>query len=366
MKAKIVIYSDRWTIGGVESLILNIFQFIDHSFFDISIVVGQKETTSFDNLIDSLHIPFFVLSNNVVSNPILRDLKVLFNLKKTIIKLNPDIVHINVCNSIGFSYAKIIKKYTSAKTIVHSHNSYIANDIFKLKLLFHKINRHHSKYSDFNIACSTLAGNFLFLKSYTILNNGINYKKFEFCKEHRDEIRKKYDLQNKKVILFVGRLSKQKNHLFFLKAFKVILQTDKNYFLLIIGCGELQNKIKKTVLKYNLEKNIKILPPQKEIYKFYSASDLFVMPSICEGLPISGVEAQANGLPSLFSSEISKEIIIGKNSHFLSIKLPKIWSKYILEMNLERSNNYEYIKNKGFLIEDSIKKLQNIYFSLLK
>ena len=104
-KTKIVIYCDQWSVGGVETIILNILQYINYSLFDITILVSQKITNYFDDLIKSLNINFVVLKKDITLNPIIRDLKVLCLLKKKIVELNPDIVHINVCNSIGFSYA---------------------------------------------------------------------------------------------------------------------------------------------------------------------------------------------------------------------------------------------------------------------
>ena len=119
-------------------------------------------------------------------------------------------------------------------------------------------------------------------------------------------------------------------------------------------------------MKNNLNTHTTILPPQKNIFKFYSAADLFVLPSIFEGFPVAGVEAQANGLPSLFSNKLCKDIIIRDNSKLLSIKSTKLWVNQILNTPLIRNDNYEKMKNRCFSIEDYVKNIEKIYLSLSK
>ena len=154
--------------------------------------------------------------------------------------------------------------------------------------------------------------------------------------------------------------------MFFLKSFKKLIKKDSNFHLIIIGSGEKEKQIKKAVLKNNLNTHTTILPPQKNIFKFYSAADLFVLPSIFEGFPVAGVEAQANGLPSLFSNKLCKDIIIRDNSKLLSIKSTKLWVNQILNTPLIRNDNYEKMKNRCFSIEDYVKNIEKIYLSLSK
>ena len=175
---KIVIYNDRWCSGGVESMIINLLLNGDFSKFDIYLLVGVKETNIYDEMLNKLNIHFITILPTTY-NPIVRDLKILKKLKNYIKEIKPDIVHINTCNTIGFKYSKIIKKHSKAKIIVHSHNTKIEKDKFKIKYLLHMLMKHYEKFIDYRLACSKAAGMFLFSKPFEVLKNGVDLDRFK-------------------------------------------------------------------------------------------------------------------------------------------------------------------------------------------
>ncbi len=362
---RVIIFNDRWTSGGVESLIINLLSHFDMKDFSFKILVGQKETNIYDDILNNLSIEFESLNDSVISNPIKRDLHTIKALKR-IKKIDADIVHINVCNSIGFTYAKIFRQKANIKTIVHSHNTRIENDIFGIKNFYHFLNKKNEKYSSLNIACSAIAGDFLFNKEYIVLNNGVDYNRFSFKDSNRKFIRKELKVESKIVLLNIGRLSKQKNQFFLIDVLKELFEKNNKYHLLLIGDGHCRDKLIKYAQKHNVSKSITFLSPQSKIEKYYSAADIFLLPSLHEGLPVSGIEAQANGLPSIFSNTISNEVLLCDNSVQLPIKDPRVWSEYILNHSFERVTSYDCFKEKKYLIENSSKELRNIYLSILK
>lgn len=358
---KIIIYNDRWCSGGVESMIINILSNGDFSEFDIYLLVGVKETNIYDSALSKLNIHFISILEKTY-NPILRDLKILRRLKKYLSQINPDLVHINACNSIGFKYSKIIKKHTTAKVIVQSHNTRIEKDKLKIKYIFHTLMKKYEKYVDYRLACSEAAGHFLFSKPFDILKNGVDLSKFTFNNTDRKEIRQKLNINNNEILLLnIGRLSQQKNQLFLIDILKHL---DNNYKLLLIGEGENKQLLEEKIKTNGLINNIIILEPTNYVQKYYSAADLFLLPSLHEGLPVVGIEAQANGLRCFFSDSITKEIIISSNCIQLSINNPTIWSSRIKDSSLERMDNRELLQTHGYNIKTSSEKLKNIYIKL--
>ena len=362
----VVIYNDKWTSGGVESMIINLLKNFDMTDFKITILVGQKETDVYDDFLKSLNVDFEYLIDGVISNPIKRNLKILKRLGKKIKEINPDIVHINVCNAIGFKYAQIVKKNSKAKTIVHSHNTMIQNDKFGIKKLSHKINKRKEKYADYKIGCSNLAGNFMFDGDFDVLKNGVDYERFKYNSTSRSIIRNELNINDKFVILNIGRFCDQKNQLFLVEFFSKLVNIDDKYRLLLVGEGELKDKIVERVEQLKIQNKVFIVSPKKNIEDYYSAADLFVLPSKHEGLPVVGVEAQANGLPTVFSNTITNEVVLSNHATMLGIDSGDEWSNYIINNTFERYDSKDILASNKYLIEDSSKYLKNIYYKLLK
>lgn len=358
---KIVIYNDRWCSGGVESMIINLLLNGDFSKFDIYLLVGVKETNIYDEMLNKLNIHFITILPTTY-NPIVRDLKILKKLKNYIKEIKPDIVHINTCNTIGFKYSKIIKKHSKAKIIVHSHNTKIEKDKFKIKYLLHMLMKHYEKFIDYRLACSKAAGMFLFSKPFEVLKNGVDLDRFKFDANVRCKIRKELNISDQEITLInIGRFSSQKNQLFLID---VLSKLDTKYKLLLIGEGENKQLIEEKIMANKLQERVTILPPTKNIENYYSASDCFLLPSLHEGLPVVGVEAQANGINCIFSNTITNEIIISPNCVQLPINDINIWVKTIQNTTFDRNDNKNILNIGGYNIKSSANKLIKLYMDL--
>lgn len=181
-------------------------------------------------------------------------------------------------------------------------------------------------------------------RKFCVINNAIAPKKFEFNEKHREEIRKEFGIEKEEILIGnIGRLSQQKNQTILLEIAKELIKKNVKFKIIIVGDGPLENELKLKREKYNLEKQVFFVNTRNDVYKFYSAFDLFVLPSIYEGLPVVSVEAQCNGLPCLFSNTITEEVKINDNIEFLPINCIEKWVEKIstLPKRLQENNKFK-------------------------
>ena len=191
--------------------------------------------------------------------------------------------------------------------------------------------------------------------------------KFIFDEEKRVKLRKEYNLENKFVIGNVARFMKQKNHIFMLELFKVILNKNPNSVLMFFGDGELQNEIKQKAKDLGIEKSVMFMGNVENVNEMYQVMDVFLLPSLFEGLPVVGIEAQTSGLKCFMSDTITNEVSITENVEFLSLKNDSLekWADKILEnIDYERKNMSKEIITAGYSIKEEAKKLQDIYLKM--
>ena len=277
-------------------------------------------------------------------------------LKKIMKENNYDIAYFNISecyNCFGLIAAKQMK---INKIIVHSHSSDAAGGFKHIKRFLNYITKHIvSHCANLYLACSKKAAKWLFTNkiyknnNYQIIYNKVDFKKYAFNDKYRKDIRKKYKMDNKFVIGYVGRFSKEKNYLFLADILSEILPTKKDAVLMCISGGEIE-EFKKYAEKKGVLDNVIIVPPTADVYKYYSAFDVFLLPSRNEGLPLVGIEAQVNDCPTLFSDRITDEVLIGKNSKLVEYNNSAVWAKEILNIK-DRSNELNDLSKK-YNIED--------------
>lgn len=278
-----------------------------------------------------------------------------------------DIVHIHSGSlTTMYVYAKIAKKYGVKKVIVHSHiarkNASIIREIFRIViciLLKSKV--------DYYLGCSKEAITTKFgnnLKNYYIVNNGIDIGKFKFDKSIRNEMRNKYKIDDKIVIGSLGRISNQKNNVFMVDILSKLLQYNDNIVLMMVGDGEDLENVKRKVSDSGLEKKVIFTGTQKETYKYYQMFDMFILPSLFEGLPVTSIEAQISGLPTLISDKITYECCISNLTEFISIDNTYVWASKIID--IINQADFESIRDKALINFDKYdrSKTFNIVFDL--
>ena len=276
--------------------------------------------------------------------------------------------HFNQVDSIIFPIAK---KYCNCICISHSHStSFSKSKIRAIRNYLLCLNI--KKKADVWAACSIKAGIFLYGKAFKtsaksrLIYNGIDCNKFKYSEETRLEIRKELNIHDEIVIGHVGSFNAIKNHPFLIKLFTQLQEvSSERYKLLLVGDGELKKQIEEMVKLANLSKHVIFTGVRKDVHKLFQAMDIFLLPSFNEGMPVVGIEAQASGLPCIFSDAITREVGIC-NFNFLSISNTKEWINHILNyQNNNRSNCYNLVSESGYDMTTCARKLESVYSECL-
>ena len=302
--------------------------------------------------------------------------------------------------------------------IAHSHST--ANKKELKKTLIKNMLRPFSRmYANVYFACSELAGRWLFGNrafnkgKVTIINNAIDVEKFIYNEEVRKKKRAELNIElqnnikqsticdknvenkdynasknnvkikesingNAKnieindttlVVGNIGRFVKQKNHTFLIDIFNEIHKRNSNSILILAGQGPLMEETKAKVKELGLKNYVMFLGQRNDANELYQAMDVFLLPSLYEGLPLVGVEAQAAGLLCELSSSMTKETKILSTTNFIDIEIPtEKWAEKVLSdyKNFTRKNSSKEFENNGFEIKREAKKLEEKYLVLLK
>lgn len=361
-KIKVLEFEITENMGGVESLLCNIDEEIDKEKFQIDYVANNK--ADYQNKLKKLGSKIYFL-------PAPRNLIQYKKSINNILDNGYDIVHFNknsLANSFPIIYAK--QHHTHPKIILHSHNTAPTHNIVGLKFL-HNINKKILKNKvDYRIACSIEAKKWMFNpnESVEIINNGIDTNKFRFSVEKRQKIRQKLNINKTDLVIGnVGRFNRQKNHTELINIYNELLKEMPNSKLILIGEGEEKNKIINFIREKGLEKNVILVGTTSKVDEYLSAMDIFLMPSLYEGLPIAAVEAQASGLNVFVSDNISAEVYITSYIHPISLLDPSqknakcIKNKYKVLDTLERQKQADVVKNKGFDLKNTTLRIEEIY-----
>ncbi len=203
---------------------------------------------------------------------------------------------------------------------------------------------------------------------FLVLKNGINTLKFQYSSEIRKKLKEKWNLENRFVIGNIGRMTSQKNQTFLLSVFAEIVKERPDALLLLIGKGELESSLYQQVRSLKIQDYVLFLGIRDDIYELMNIMDVFVLPSVYEGLGIVLIEAQANGLPCVISDTIPKEVKINSNCHFLSLNANfSIWKRAILNTTRENSEvAVQNVNSAEYNIVQSTIKLQKFYLYMAK
>ncbi|MFR6666536.1 MAG: glycosyltransferase family 1 protein, partial [Thomasclavelia spiroformis] len=349
--------------GGLETMLMNYYRNIDRSKIQFDFLEHRSEESDYDKEIISLGGRIYRID---VLNP--------FSFKyrqqlRQFFKNHPEYkivhCHLDCMSSIPLSYAK---KNAVKVRIAHSHSSSQDKNIKFLLKSFYK--RRISKVATHLFACGDKAGKWMFGNNdFSVINNAINTKDFLFNQHVRKKVREELELQNKFVIGHVGRFNEPKNHTFIINIFKELVSINDNAKLLLVGEGNLKNEIEKKVEDLGLSQYIVFYGKCDCVNRIMQAFDIFLFPSLYEGLPVTMVEAQANGLKCFISNKVPKECIMSENVEILSLEDTAVkWAESINKYSegYTRKNMLKSISDNGFDIEKNTKELEGVYFNEYK
>lgn len=276
-----------------------------------------------------------------------------------------DVVHVHIPNA-AFVILNCAKKYGVPVRILHSHNARGADGLVK-KVRNFVLNKCGICYANQYMACSKAAGEYLFGRKLcekgqvTILNNAILLEKYRYNPQKREELRKALGIGEETLLGHVGRFAEQKNHMGLLAIFSKLCEQGWKGKLLLIGNGELRDSIIQRAEILGIKERVIFARVVSNVNEYMSAMDIFLLPSLYEGLPVVCVEAQAAGLPCLVSTNVTKEIELTDRVKFIEGDNVAQWCDAIEQLIKAMPDRAEKVQMDAYDIEKQARRLEEIY-----
>lgn len=363
---KVLHFVTKMDRAGQETFIMNLYRKIDRGSIQFNFLCTNKEPAHYDEEILSLGGKIFY-TEETTKKGILKQIKKFLKLERDLKELHDycDVFHIHTHHAMDAFRDVIAAKMAGIKIIVvHSHNTNTlyhihAHYFFRMLLSWLDIKR---------FACSVEAGQWMFRKqNFKVICNGLDIDKFRFNEKKRSLVRKKLVWEDNKIIGHIGRFNRQKNHVFLIEIFKIIHERCPDTKLVLVGTGELEKEIKELVQSMNLVNSVDFLGIREDVSELYQGMDLFLFPSLFEGLPVVLIEAQACDVPCVISDSISPDAILVNNTSTMSLLDSKEdWASKcidILNGSSKRMDRSEEISAGGYNISDLAKKLEQTYLA---
>lgn len=354
---QVVTYMGR---GGLESMLMNYYRYIDREKIQFDFLVHRQERAAYDDEIEAMggkiyHLPRLVPWSKAYLTALNRFFDEHPGYK--IVHVHQDCLSSVILNAAA--------RHDIPVRIAHSHSSSQDKNLKYLIKLWNK--RNISKYATNLFACGEDAGDWMFCGApFQIINNAIDVAAYAYNPTKRQEMRRQLGLENELTIGHVGRFNQPKNHPFLLDIFAVLLKKEPNAILLLVGGGEDMPKIQAKAHTLGIAEHVRFLGVRSDVADLMQAMDVFVFPSLYEGLPVTMVEAQAAGLPCIISDKVPPECILTEGLvDVLPLSAePEIWAAKILEKkNLPRTDRRNEIAAHGFDITTETVKLQEFYIN---
>lgn len=352
--------------GGAETMIMNLYRNIDRTKVQFDFVEHEGDTAAYDDEIRALggkiyHCPRYRGKNHLAY---VRWWKSFFETNKK----DYPIVHGHI-GSTAAIYLFIAKHY-GAYTIAHSHSAGTGSAMYRAFA-------YSTRYvADYFFACSRDAGIARYGKNVgnneercKVLNNAIDAGKFAHNADASSQIRKMLGIGEETLVIgHVGRFVEAKNHLFLIEVFEQIHRRNADSVLLLVGDGELRSRIETVVAQKRLENCVIMTGVKAEVWNYYLVMDVFVFPSVYEGLPVSMVEAQAAGLPCCISTNVPRETAITDLVEFIRLENgSEYWADRVMRRVGEpRRNMINKIEQAGFDVSVTSKWLENFYVKVVE
>ncbi len=370
MPLRVLHYVGKMDRGGMESFIMNLYRSVDREKIQFDFVTHGDNNGAFEEEILSLGGKFYNFPH-MRKNPLAY---------KTAWK-NFWRAHASEYTAFHFhtnSLANIIALKTAKKAkiplrIVHAHSSYAnKGNLQWLNDFLHKKHQKHLKnYANVLFACSDKAAKWLFggmscgELSVRIINNAVDLSKYPLNTEYRTSIRQEFGFcDSDKVIGHIGKFIPVKNHDFLIDTVAVARKIDPSVKALLVGDGPLLDGIKQKASDLGVSDAVMFAGVRADINKILSAFDVLVMPSKYEGLPVSLVEAQANGVPIIVSDTVTRNVEFNPNIEYCSLQDGcEHWAKRLLHAvdDVGRYTSQDRVKAAGF----DIKQIAKAYTQLI-
>ena len=344
-------------MGGAESMTMDFFRQIAQKEFQVDFMLHTDEEGHFENEVLDKGGQIFRVPRYSVYNS-----REYTNAWHSFFSQEAYDVVLGHMTSTAFIYLGIAHEFGTNACIPFAHS---AGENDWKKRLFRKMTREKlNRFSSKRLAVSQEAGLFTFGPGcdFEVFHNAIDSHRFRYRPAKREEFRKKLKISDQVVVGHTGRFHAAKNHHFLLKVFMEYFKSNSNTILLLVGDGERMQLILHQVDILGLKDRVIFAGTQDNVEDYLQAMDIFVFPSLYEGLPGALIEAQASGLPCLVSDRVTKEARIADNVEYIgNTSGPNAWAeKFDRLLGLVRADGSELINRAGFGIAEQTKKLEQL------
>lgn len=323
MMQRICILCQSWQSGGIESFLTNVLLHMDRSALEVDLVVERLEQSIFIADLQRAGIHIIELSGR------LNDPKNYLLFARLLREKRYRVVHLNLFQSLSLIYLWLARRAGTPVRIAHSHNTALRRSRTRFpKLLLHQLGKLlFSGCATEFWACSRAAALFMFpgrqlrRNQFRFIPNGIDSRRFHFTSTGRRELRQELGLTDRFILCSVGRLCQQKNQDFLLDVLSSLLRRCPECKLLLIGEGEARSALEEKARLLDIEAHVCFYGVSQQVEKLLWAADVFVFPSLFEGLGIVAIEAQAAGLPTFCSEHVPDEALVSALAERLPLTL---------------------------------------------
>lgn len=342
--------------AGLETMLMNYYRNIDREVLQFDFLTHRPEKSDYDDEILSLGGKVYYAPRLYPQN-----YPAYFRWMKDFWAQHPEytVVHSHI-DAMSYLPLLTAKRAGVPVRIAHSHSTSIDKDFKYIPKQFFR--GQITKAANVYWACGEEAGRFLFGDTpFREIPNAVDAEKFAFSSELCAQKRGELGVNDAFVVGHVARLAHEKNQCFLLDIFREIKQEKENAVLLLIGVGERERAIRKKAEQLGLTDSVRFLGRRSDVNELYQAMDVFVLPSLFEGVPLTGIEAQFAGLPCFFSDAVTREVDFSHRSQFLSLQSPpSAWAKEICHTDGVR---YNCIEEVPYHVKNAAPRLQEMYLA---
>ncbi len=359
---RVCCFCERWESGGIESFLRNVLTRMDMTDMEVDIVASSIGESVFTDALRQNGVRFFELSGsqrNIPENH--RRFRELLRERRY------DVLHVNAYHGLTLAYLHIAKQEGVPLRIAHAHGAGLRKSLLRpLKLLIHRLARErYTRDATALWACSQSAAKFLFpqkalrLEPIKIIPNGIKAERFRFDPFVRQTVRGELGLGDELLIGHVGRLCYEKNQSFLLDVFARFHEREPRSRLLLVGSGPEESRLREKARELRIAETVIFYGTTSHVERLLWAMDIFVFPSLFEGLGIAAIEAQAAGLPVICSERIPAEARL--TGHARTVPLARgidAWTEALLTARGRSPDGPEAVRAAGYGISDTAREIE--------
>lgn len=367
-KMKVLQSVNSFGIGGNTIFVINFFRHIDKEKFQVDFVIYDDTKMDFYQEVIDAGSKVFVCKSKY-KNKYMRLYDEMRQVGHLLRHHHYDIIHCHSCSFVGIFRGAVPGHFMKGtKVITHAHNPGNPKNTkidIKIRGMLKKI---CSYISDLGFACSEECGESKYTQEfrkgsrYSVINNAIEIEKYVFEGKKRMEERCQWGIEKEFVIGSVGRLEKQKNYLFLIDVLAELIQKKKNKQcrLLLVGEGSQRKQIEEKAERLGVKNYLLMVGKTQHPEEYYSAMDVFVLPSLYEGFGLVNIEAQASGLPCIVSTAVPRVIDISGRVTFLSLDVHG-WCEALDKMSSNEKPDREKAYSEKYDIHKEVKRLESFY-----